>query len=302
MRTVTDEGEVGSRGRISLMPRPAASTASAVLTFGLTVLSLMLAWFVFFTLVVSSLQHGHRQAVLYSELREELAMETAPLGGVIKPGAPIALMTFAAAGVKDEVIVEGTAAGDLNNGPGHKRDTPLPGQAGVSVVYGRANLFGGPFGDITKAHPGDRIAVVTGEGEAAFVVNDVRRAGDPFPVPLAAGGARLTLVTAEGAGWRSGWAPSRAVYVDATMNGTAFVTPPGRPSGVPKAEIAMNHDVSALYALVLWLPMLLFGLVGAVWAQLRWGRWQAWLVGLPVVLAGLWGVSETAVQLLPNLM
>jgi len=38
------------------------------------------------------------------------------------------------------------------------------------------------------------------------------------------------------------------------------------------------------------------------WAFERWGRWQTWLVGAPLVLAALWGVSETAVQLLPNLM
>jgi sortase A len=39
-----------------------------------------------------------------------------------------------------------------------------------------------------------------------------------------------------------------------------------------------------------------------VWAWLRWGRWQTWLVGLPLCLAVLWGISENALLLLPNLV
>jgi hypothetical protein len=40
---------------------------------------------------------------------------------------------------------------------------------------------------------------------------------------------------------------------------------------------------------------------GAAWAQARWGGSQAWLVFVPIILAALWGASESAVELLPNL-
>ena len=286
-----------------LRPNKTTSLTADLLTWAFGLLSFLLAWFVFFTLVVSALQHGHRQSVLYSKLREQLAPsnETAPLGGAIAPGQPIGLIEFPTGHLHNEVIVEGTASGDLIAGPGHRRDTPLPGQAGVSVVYGRSTLFGGPFGHITQAHPGDVITVTTGEGEATFIVRDIRHAGDQLPA-WTTGRGWLMLVTSEGGGWRSGWASSRAVYVDAEMQGAVFGTPPGRPTSVPKAEQAMHGDTSALFELVLWLPVLLIGIVGSIWAHARWGKWESWLVGVPVVLAGLWGVSETAVQLMPNLL
>ena len=36
--------------------------------------------------------------------------------------------------------MEGTSSGTLMSGPGHRRDTPFPGQAGVSVIVGRPVL------------------------------------------------------------------------------------------------------------------------------------------------------------------
>jgi sortase A len=266
-------------------------------------MAFVLAWFVFYALVLSALQEGHSQAVLYSQLREELAAQeqTAPLGGQITPDAPVALLDIPTAGVHNAVVIEGTAAGDLMRGPGHKRDTALPGQAGTSVIYGRAMFFGGPFRRIADALPGQAITVTTAEGKSSYVISDVRHAGDPLPQPLAAGGGRLTLATADGSGWRAGWAPTATVYVDANLVGKAFPTPPGRLSAVPIAESAMQGDPSALFLVVLWLPLLSIAALAAVWAQSHWGRWQAWVLGMPIVLAALWGVSEAAVQLLPNL-
>jgi sortase A len=92
------------------------------------------------------------------------------------------------------------------------------------------------------------------------------------------------------------------VFVDAALQGTPFGNPGGGAISVPTSEDPMQGDSSALYVLVLWLPVLVGGAVLAVWAQDRWGRWQTWLVGVPVILAGLWGVSQTVVLLLPNLM
>lgn len=54
--------------------------------------------------------------------------------------------------------------------------------------------------------------------------------------------------------------------------------------------------------LLLWVQALL--VVGCTlgWAQVRWGRWQSWLVGVPVLVAVLWSASTMATQLLPNLL
>jgi sortase A len=282
-------------------PRTRSTAAGVTMWIGFA-LAGMISWTALYTLGVSALEEHHYQGVLYSELREELAAQTAPLGGVISPGSPVALMTMPSAGLHDVVVVEGTAAGDLMKGPGHRRDTPLPGQVGVSVVYGRASFFGGPFGDIASSSPGDSITITSGQGVAKYKVIDVRRAGDPFPPPLATGKGRLTLVTADGSGWRSGWASDHVVYVDADLQGEAFPAPAGRLAFVPKAESALNGDPSSLYTLVFWLALLGIIAVALVWVSQRWGRWQTWLIAVPLVLAGLWGVSESAVRLLPNLL
>ena len=63
--------------------------------------------------------------VVYHSLREDLALQTAPLGGPVAPGTPLALLSIPSSGRVDQVVVEGTASGDLMNGPGHKRDTVL---------------------------------------------------------------------------------------------------------------------------------------------------------------------------------
>lgn len=87
------------------------------------------------------------------------------------------------------------------------------------------------------------------------------------------------------------------------LQGQPFGDPGGRLTSVPKTEAPLQPDVGgALYLLVLWLPGLGIAVVGTGWIYQKWGRWQSWLVGVPVILAGLWGVSQSAVQLLPNLM
>jgi len=276
-----------------------------IVTWVSAVLALVTLWFVFFATVLSALQEGHNQHNAYAAFREQLtqlAPKTAPLGGVITPDAPVALINAPSLGLKNVVIVEGTAAGDLTRGPGHQRNTPLPGQAGVSVVLGRATLYGGVFSQLSQAKPGDPITVTTGQGEARYQVEDVRHVGDPFPPQLKNGEGQLTLISAEGGHWYNGWRPARPLYLDAKLQGSAFPNPGGGLSVVPQAEKPMHGDPGVLFSLVLWLPLLTLAGVLVVWLQQRWGRWQAWLIGAPVALAALWGVSETAAQLLPNLM
>jgi sortase A len=290
------------RRRLPTGPPKARSTRSLFVTWVLAGLSLVALWIMFYALVLSGLQTAHAQHNAYAKFREQLSQQVAPLGGVIPPGSPVALLSAPTMSVEDLVVVEGTAAGDLEKGPGHRRDTPLPGQPGISVVYGRATLFGGPFAAMTRAHAGDRIVATTGQGKFTYVVQDVRHVGEHYPPPLPAGAGGLTLVTSEGASVGDLWRPKRPVYVDARLQGAPQPSPGGGLSSVPAAEKAMSGDVGSLFTLVLWIPLLALAATMAVWAAVRWGRWQAWLAGAPIVAAALWGVSETALQLLPNLM
>ena len=181
----------------------------------------------------------------------------------------------------------------------------LPGQAGTSVIYGRSVTFGAPFAHVPDLARGATLKVTTGQGEFTYVVDQVRRPGDPVPAALQPGKGRLVLVTSEGEGWR-GWrgklAPATTVFVDATLTGEAQPTAAGRPATVPDAERPMGHDTAPLLALMLWLQLFVVASVALVWAWYRWGRWQTWLVGMPLLLAVLWGLGENALAFLPNLI
>ncbi len=212
-------------------PPTAADSASSVLSTSFTMIAIVCLWMAAQLLFLGSISQHRAQDLLYGELRTDLAGATAPVGPVVPVGDPVALLTIPSIGL-EQVVVEGTASGDLLAGPGHRRDTVLPGQAGTSVVYGRAATYGAPFADLTDLHAGDEIEVVGAQGSTTYTVLGVRRAGDPLPQPVAEGAGRLTLVTAEGSGRLGAIAPESVVYVDADAT-EAFPAPPGRPRRSP---------------------------------------------------------------------
>jgi sortase A len=267
------------------------------LGLGLTVLTL---GFVFYVLGLSAISEARAQERMYGQLREQLSQATTPFGGPIDSGTPIALIEAPVIGLR-QVVVEGTSSTEMWAGPGHRRDTPLPGQPGASYIYGHSAAFGAPFRDIVWLQPNDVITVTTGQGIFEYHVTAVRRAKEPLPAPVEPGRSRLTLVTAEGDGWRFGWAPDHVVYVDAAMTGDTQLPPPGRPTTVAPAEIAMQGDPDAFIPLVLWLQLLAVAAIATIWARARWGGRQTYVVALPVVLAGVWGALTAMAQLLPNL-
>ena len=284
--------------------RAAAAPSSGAAIIVLRILyafAALMIWFVVYALVFGAVQESRSQSVLYAQFRQQLAAGVAPSGGLIKAGKPVALLEIPRLGIHD-VVVEGTSPGTLLLGPGHRADSPLPGEVGVSVVYGRGATFGAPFGHLVNLHQGDAIDIIDAVGTFHYVVDDVRRAGSPLPVPLAATGSRLTLASATGAGLRATVAPSAPFYVDATMHGGALAEPGGRVASVPSSNKVMGVDGGAFASLVRWLQLLFLMTVAAGWLYTRWGRWQTWLVAVPAVGAALWLVTETAFRLLPNLL
>jgi sortase A len=272
---------------------------SAVAIRVLYAFSGLMIWAVLYALLFGAVQETRSQSVMYAKFRQELAGEVAPIGAPIRSGTPVALIEIPRLGLRD-VVVEGTSSGDLLKGPGHRADSPLPGEVGVSVIYGRGATFGAPFGRLQKLQSGDTITVVDGAGTFQYTVKDVRRAGSPLPQPIGASASRLTLATAAANGWRAVLAPSAPLYVDADMQGTATAEPGGRPGAVPASEKLMGVDSGSLNSLVHWLALFGISAAAAAWAFARWGRWQTWIVAAPTVGATLWLVSETAMKLLPN--
>jgi len=257
-----------------------------------------------FTLV-SAVQQRSSQQKAFDSFRKELATGVAPIGPTDNAGKPIALgrpvayLEIRAIGLR-QVVVEGTTSEALFIGPGHRRDTPLPGQAGTSLIAGRRSTYGGPFAHIGALKPGTVMHVTTGQGAFDYRVLDVRRAGQPLPEGVKSGSGRLVLATASG----GAFAPSDVLWVDADLMVPAVGGPGGRvsPNALPTAEKLMESDSSTLWALVLWLQALIVLLVGAIWAWHRWDRRKAWVVFVPALLFVALGTSGEIAKLLPNLL
>ncbi len=64
----------------------------------------------------------------------------------------------------------------------------------------------------------------------------------------------------------------------------------------------MQGDTSGMFSLTLWLEALVLLAIAYAWGRGRWGVWQTWLVAAPVAIAVVWGATDAAVQLLPNLL
>jgi len=278
---------------------PTAYLARAALaTLAVLALSLVLQ-----LALVSRLQYWAAQTGAFNQLRKELAHGVAPTGQVTRSGrlvplgAPVALLTIPELGLR-AVVVQGTSPEALASGPGHLRDTVLPGQAGTSVIFGRATAYGGPFGQLHRLRPGDRFTITTGVGTATFSVIDLRRAGDPLPPALTSDGGRVTLLTATG----PPLIPGGVLRVDADMVGAAHPAPPLLLTSVPGSQLAMGTDTSNLWIPVLLLEALIAASIIGVVAWRTWGHAKTWVVFAPVVLLLGYFLGGQFTRFLPNLL
>lgn len=253
--------------------------------------------------VLSSVLHATGEVRAYAHFRNSLARGTIPVspldghGHPLALGTPVALFEIPRLHVR-QVVLEGTTAGVLMNGLGHRRDTSLPGQTRTAVIYGRRAAFGGSFSHLGRLRKGDLIKTTTGQGPATYRVLGRRRGGDPAPLPPAAGAGRLQLVTATG----PAFVPSGVLRVDAELVGDAAVTPAQSFRGVPRSEMPLATDLGQVWALVLWLEALLVAAVLAVWAWMKWGQAQSWIGLSPVIILLALGAASAATRLLPNLL
>ncbi len=271
----------------------------------LAIVAALLFAFALNLMVLSHLQHVVSQQQLTNTFREQLAAGTAPVSEgafdktLLPDGAPVAIIQIPSIGV-NEVVVEGTSSATTKNGPGHRRDSVLPGQQGVSVVMGRTAAYGGPFSRIQELAPGDAFTVLTGQGVQKFEVIGVRYAGDASPPAPAAGQSRLILESARGAAF----IPNGVARVDAQLVST--VMPAGQRQSayatLPPQDKEMATDTSTVWALVFALQFFVVAEIAAVWAYRKIGAQKMWVVFVPVMfLAGLL-VADQVTRLLPNLL
>ncbi len=124
-------------------------------------------------------------------------------------------------------------------------------------------------------------------------------ARSPLPAAAEAGTGRLELVTADGLAL----VPFGVLYVDATLAGKADATPSPvfLSQAIDPSEKAMHSDPAGLLPFLFGLQWLLTAAVASRWLSRSWGRWQAWIVSVPVLLVLGATTADAAASLLPNL-
>jgi LPXTG-site transpeptidase (sortase) family protein len=278
--------------------------ATLAASYMLTILAGAVGVLLFNLVVVSQLQHFTAQQSLYHQLRLSLAEGSTPIGQtdaqhhLVERGTPVALLEIPELGVR-EVVVEGTSSEQTKVAVGHRADTPLPGQAGASVLMGRAAAYGGAFGRIGHLAAGDTFTVTTGQGKSTYKVLGVRASSAKLPALTPTTG-QLTLVTAGG----RPFLPAKTLMVDASLVSKAFPRPPiaFAPGVIDDSEQPLKGDPHRLFSLLWLLNLLILGAVGWVWAWKRWSHLATWIVFAPMLTAAGLGCADRVCDLLPNLM
>ncbi len=281
--------------RTRTRPRPERTTVGVLLSWGLMLPGLLILGFGIFLLGATRLEASRTQDVLYGDLATSLAEATVPVSGIPAPGTPLGILRIPALGV-EQVFVQGSASEQTMLGPGLRRDTVLPGQAGTSVLVGRRATYGAPFHGLDRLLSGDTLEVATGQGTFTYRVDVIRTSDAPAskvtPVP-----SRLTLVTSDPV-----LTPNRQLVVSAALVGTPQATATGTAAGAAAfPDDAPGEGSSGRgVALLLWCQALLLVTVLVTWAAVRLPRRAVWIGAVPVLLAVLWNVYENLAVLLPN--
>ena len=63
----------------------------------------------------------------------------------------------------------------------------------------------------------------------------------------------------------------------------------------------MARGDGALVLVLLYLELLAVVMAGVTWAAAKRRLWPSWIVGVPLIVAALWLVTDAAALLLPNL-
>nr|MBA2437536.1 class E sortase [Acidimicrobiia bacterium] len=190
----------------------------------------------------------------------------------------------------EKTVVEGVGIDDLQKGPGHYPDTPMPGQPGNAGIAGHRTTYGAPFYELDQLEVGDEILVRTLQGEFRYEV-DRTSVVRPNQVEVLdpTEEARLTLTTCN-----PRFSAAQRLIVSAVLTGPPAPAPAPAPDLTPplRGELATETDLegssltgdpSARVPAALW-----GALAAAVWLATtfvarRWRRVPAYLLGVPLV-------------------
>ncbi len=283
----TDDGTSGGGRTIHIPEIPYRRLAG----FALVGLAGLLVLFLLYLLAFTPLTANRDQQRLADSLKgAPLTVYSLVNGRLPADGSAVAVIKIPAIGV-DKVVVAGTSAADLMNGPGLMPGSSLPGSPGNSVIAARRVTFGGTFGSIGSLRTGDRIEVVDGAGSFVYKVNLVGVVPIGHKdVVLPTTDDRITLVTSN-----SSLVTSGRLVVTGKLVGHA-VEVPDQTVAVPSYDLGLSGDPAAGGLALLWSFLTLAVLVGAAFAVWRLRRpWLIYLFAAPVVMmCGLFACESVA--------
>jgi sortase A len=141
-------------------------------------------------------------------------------------GSPVGTIVIPKIGLS-MVVIEGTDAAQLDQGPGHYPTTPLPGEAGNAAIAGHRTTYLHPFYSLDALAPGDAIEVTTLQGIFLYRMTQQQVVSptdvavvDPTPSP------ELTLTTCN-----PRYSASQRLVVHAALVASALAHPD--PAAVP---------------------------------------------------------------------
>lgn len=135
-----------------------------LITLGVLTL-LFVGWQLWWTDVAANAAHQERIDSLSSLFGDPATIKAKPELATLKDvplGEAYAIVRIPALGQDYAVpVLEGTTRDILREGIGHYRGTAMPGQVGNFAIAGHRMTYGGPFREIEKVLPGDRVIVET---------------------------------------------------------------------------------------------------------------------------------------------
>jgi sortase A len=188
-----EDGEDGERDRSTRGDRVRTvirGVGQTLLTFGV-VLLLLAAYEVWFT----DLVNDRTQARLKTQLEQQWETGDDPVVAAQEPATPGQKVRsiplgdgFALIYIPDfgtdyvYTVVEGTGVDELNEGPGHYPDTPLPGAVGNVAIAGHRVGKGSPFLNLDKLKANSAIVIRTRSYWYTYRVLGDARTGNPKAV------------------------------------------------------------------------------------------------------------------------
>lgn len=265
-----------------------------------TIAGMLLVLFVGYLFVFTNLEGARNQRLLLQEFPAKGSGKTVAAGALAvlrgttpSQGQPAALLQIPKLELS-QVVVEGTSAADLQEGPGLMPGTAKPGERGNVVIAGRRLTFGRPFEHLLSLVPGDRIVVTGSDGTFTYTVTrtGIASAGMHDPVEPAKI-AELTLVTS------APLSQGGREFVVARLDGPPVAYPPYVVTA-PTTELALGGDAGAILPIVLWGFALVLAIVLTVIAYRR-SRLTLtiYLLSTPILVALAIGCFENVARLLP---